>query len=207
MPREMESPVRNYSDMEGWPGTMPVARLQAALKAIRERVPQDDQDAQIRQDILSLSWAEHANLFSSKEPVPPPTEDGTEAQRHLSSVQNLDQLIRVARAQDTMQSIGGIIIWKRETTEDRVIFQLRRHPEIIGLNRILPLMSGMNVMIFESQAVPENAGLIMAQSRWDKNERDLGVLVPPGHTTPLQKLLEWHGAQECRWISRNATMR
>ena len=97
---------------------------------------------------------------------------------------------------------GGVIVWKRKKTEDRVPFQLMRHHDVLGLNKILSHMREMNITMFESKALPGQPGLIVAEPRWDKYQNSLPRNnLPEGAATYLEQVLRWHGAKLFRWAA------
>ena len=80
----------------------------------------------VQEDVTRLLHAHEANILSSREP------------EEKSGAPNWEDLALRARAGDTGLSIGGIIVWKETVIEERSIFRLLRHPEWMGLNRIMP---------------------------------------------------------------------
>ena len=61
-------------------------------------------------------------------------------------------------------------------------------------------MKGMKVTIFESRVADDNPGLGDAQSQWDDSDEEPGTPVPWGYKTYLEKILEWHGADQAKWM-------
>ena len=197
------SPIRNYTDMAGWPGTIPTARLRRVMQAVRAGTPEDSLNQQTREDMVGIVHSHKVNMFSSgRLPTDSPSDPVTRALGNLPTSPSWEELVATAQAQDTDHTMGGIFVWKHTKTEDQSIFMLLRHPEWMGLNRILPFMQNMNVMLFESKALPGRAGLVVAQTEWDQYEKTLGQKVPEGEPTFLGKILEWHGATDIRWTGR-----
>lgn len=181
------SPVRDYTEMAGWPGTIPPGRLRAVMDAIMARTPPDRLKQQTREDMIQLVQSHEANMVSSQ---PLPGNGGG----------SREELVEIARSHDTELTIGGIILWKGERSDERSIFRLMRDPEWMGLNRILPLMEGMSVMILESRALPRCPGLVLVQTEWDEAERAGGRDVPEGPPEQAARVIRWHGAREVRWV-------
>ena len=177
----------DYPEMYGWPGTISPRRLRKALDAVRDGTPGEQRNRRVQADVKQLLNAHEANILSSQEP-------------EESEAPGWEDLVLMARAGDTGLSIGGIMVWKETVTEERSIFRLLRHPEWMGLNRIMPLMEGMKVMVFESHHLAGRPGLILAETKWDEFERASGGEMPPGEPAFLGRILEWHGASEVRWI-------
>ena len=197
------SPVNDYDEMAGWPGTIPTARLLTALSAIKNGTPHETLDPQTQEDITGFVHSHKCNLISSQHHPEGITSVAIEdAKRQFPEAPGWAQTVLAARAHDTKTTIGGIIVWMKESTEKNAIFSLLRHPEWMGMNRILPLMKDMNVMIFESQEIPNSPGLLVAQTQWGKVERTEGQPVPPGETQQIESILRWHGARELLWIGR-----
>ena len=142
----------------------------------------------VQEDVTRLLHAHEANILSSREP------------EEKSGAPSWEDLALRAQAGDTGLSIGGIIVWKETVIEERSIFRLLRHPEWMGLNRIMPLMEGMKVMVFESRHLAGRPGLILAETEWDEFEQASGGEMPPGEPAFLGRILEWHGADEVRWL-------
>ena len=71
----------------------------------------------------------------------------------------------------------------------------------MGASSYLPSMQGKRVTIFESTALRERPGLLLARpheapAQGDPRERDF----PSGEAQLLKRVLEWHGAISCHWI-------
>ena len=96
------------------------------------------------------------------------------------------------------------MVWKGMNQEDPALFKLIRHHEGIGLNRMLPLMKGMKVLIFESRITEGIPGMVLAQSDWgeEADDGEPGTPVHRGYSTYLEKAIEWHGADTVRWMER-----
>ena len=69
----------------------------------------------------------------------------------------------------------------------------------MGLNRILPLVRNMHVMLFESKPLPGRPGLVIIQTEWNEDELAGARVLPPGEPAFLRKILEWHGAAQVGW--------
>ena len=197
----IESPVSGFSDMSGWPGTIPPRRLRLALEAIRARALDDLQENdELRRDAMGLMHAKRINALE-KQGNRTPGLEGTEEQRGLRSAWHWEDVLMRARMQDDQHNIGGIIVQKQEKTEDRMVFQIQRHPDWMGLNRALPLMEGMRVMVLESHAIAGEPGLVIAESNWDA-ARPGSPAMPSEQGRLLARILSWHGVREIRWLTR-----
>ena len=197
MKKEIRSPVSDYREMTGWPGTIPAKRLRLATQAIQQKDLEElQQDDQLRQDTMDLVRAHNVNMFSSQSEPAGEKEDGA-----AGSIRNWEATVLRARQQDSQETIGGVLVWKQGETEDRLVFELSRHPEWLGLNRVLPYMEGMRVVAIESQVMPDRTGLILAQNAWD-NDMDQGFPEMPGgeDAEVLERVLRWHGAVDVRWV-------
>ena len=201
--RMIRPPVSDYMEMAGWPGTITVRRLRNALDAVMSKVPEDMLPHETREDMRGLAFAHGANIFPlgpGGHPLPGHPLPKARGTGQTASLEHWKELVRAARAADTEHTIGGIIVWKRDDDEERALFKLARHPEWMGLHRILPFMKDMNITLFESQKRPKTTGMALAESEWDAgraspNEGEM----PTEEATELARILRWHGAAQVRW--------
>ena len=207
MQNGISSPASNYDEMTGWPGTIPPRRLREALTAIQEKkILELPQSSQIREDAMTILQVHRINMFSST------GQDAGEGQQENSPIQlgsSWTDIVLRARCQDNQDTLGGVIVWKHQekSFEDRVIFQLARHHLWMGMNRVLPYMYGMGVLLLESHTLDAAPGLIIAQNTWDDYEQDFpGSELPPGQAELLRDILAWHGARDVRWIPRDTRL-
>ena len=192
--------------MKGWPGTIPPARLRFMMEVIQARIPRELLDPQMLQDMAGLLHVDEANMVL-----------------HYGKKQQLSwgSLARRARRHDTQHTIGGIIVQRKSTwgapsilsmmrgqgPDERSIFELVRHPEWIGMNRALPLMDRMSVMLFESRMKPGWVGLLIAQPHREHGEPSGECRIPAGEPRLIERILRWHGASEVRWVSTETNRR
>ena len=189
--------------MAGWPGTMPVHRLLKAHAAIKRGILSEKLDPQTGFDVLAMLHAHKAHLFSTQPRAALSPNHGTEAQRYSRPLDDWEHIVSKAREVDDQFSMGGVMVWKRRKTEGRALFQLMRHHDVLGLNKIFTHMRGMNITIFESRALAGQPGLILAESRWDEYQNSLPQNnLPEGEATYLRQVLGWHGAKLFRWAAR-----
>ena len=207
MTNKMAAPVEDYTEMIGWPATPPEDRLRKALSFVMDTTEpkRPQQPEHTDQDVLGLLWCHRANMVSS-ESARKENKAGTSAQRHISSLRMWTEMATKAWGLESEQGFGGIITLaqkseKNKGTQDSIIFQLLRHPEWMGLNRTLPLMKGLNVVIMESQKMAGRPGMILAGP--DPLPGYAGTEnLPPGETTLLGEVLRWHAADQILWQRR-----
>ena len=200
---KMASPVNDYDEMAGWPGTIPTGRLLRILSVIKKGTPRESLDPQTQNDMDGIVHAHKCNLVSSQEdPEDIPGNSPEEALLQAHEAPDWFRTVTAGWSHDTKHTIGGVIIWMQEKSEERAVFSLPRHPEWIGTNRIMPLMKNMMVFLYQSRHLPGKPGLVIAQTRWDEFERSIGKPVPPGEPEELERIIRWHGAREVMWIAR-----
>ena len=64
----------------------------------------------------------------------------------------------------------------------------------------MPLMSKINVMLFESRTLLGQVGPVIAQTQWDDAKRAGCRSIPEGEPALLGHIIRWHGATEVMWI-------
>ena len=201
-------PDSSYWDMTQWPGTLSKARMEPLLHCLRDlrrgnQPNAEEMEFQQMADWMGMMWAEHASNFGRR------AAEMMEARipEDEAPERNWAEMVKIVREADTPHTIGGMIVLPDPEgpegpgqTEARTVFQIPRHPEWMGTYRGYPLMSGMRVLVFESERRPEQPGVILAEPvdapRMFVREEPF----PDGEAELLRMILTWHGAKECRWI-------
>ena len=192
-----------YQEMSGWPGTVPEERMERALRIIRD-TPEDELiniqelDEETGRDVTLLMIVEAVNQNVVR------THRERDRTAH-EALLNWRKEAKHAAKCDTYEGIGGIIAYGEEDEsgremENRIIFQVLRHPEWMGANAALPMMSGMNVILFESEKMPGRPGVILAQPPRKADLHRPDSPVPGGEAFCLLQILAWHGAEDFTWV-------
>ena len=201
----MPEQKRSYAldDYAGWPATPSTARLIAAHDIVsnwpgnlNETVHFTD-DPALDMDChhYVLTHASLGYIESLRRELRRPPKDGMEALHRL-----LDMLVNA----DTDHTMGAAVLDYTNTSglvlSIRSIFALQRHPEWQGVSPYLPQLSGLRLLIWESQHRANSPGAIIAAPGdmylYPKHE----ATMPTGEATDFTEVARWHGATHFHWI-------
>ena len=80
--------------------------------------------------------------------------------------------------------------------------KLQRSHDWMGFSSILPLLSGLTVVVVESADKPGQPGIVLALPPERVPEPIGSTHFPRGQPAQLKQVLQWHGASPCYWLDR-----
>lgn len=198
------TPVQDYRDMLGWPGTLPKDRMETLLTALETR--RDPQGDQIIEDLEMLIKAQQSIQYSAQIPPELTTPPQIGLDGPALSFYELERMTTAAWMQDTVSSIGGLISTAVNggSQEQRIMFKLLRHPHWIGFNTVLPFLDGLNAVVSESREMPGRPGIVTAEPSQDGFPPGTLADFPDGEAKMLAEVLAFHRPAAVRWSPQSA---
>ena len=192
----------NPMNMAHWPGTPGEERLRRAEEIISRdaRCPTsrlDDPGA-----VLAPEERDARMLTRFVEQIRFTGWSSQEIER-LSLAEQINHPLDLAdiAIQGSGPSFIGMLIQTDEPARGRRhhITRLFRHPEWVGLNHLLPLLTGLEVHVFGGVGEGYTPMMVVGSSRW--NQEEDGTIREPGTelAAAIREAVMWHGATDCRW--------
>ena len=192
----------NPMEMAHWPGTPGPERLRRAGEIISEDAQRpvsrlDDEDAGLddaEQDARTLTWMVEQLEFTGW---------AHEELGRLNLAEQINHPLDLAdlALRGTDPRFIGMLIQLGEGTEDRkyIITRLFRHPEWVGLNRLLPKLGGLEVHVFGGQGNGYTPMLVVGSPRWTNRDESNPVEARGDLVEAIREVTAWHGATDCCW--------
>ena len=195
--------------MAGWPGTPGRARMEQAIRTMREN----------RREVLGkiLPWDEPGELSQIHRDVRMMLAYGKIRDFHTDSHEELERLIaaeqvngerdilKVIEEEPDQRFIPLLIDLGNPPAEPEpghdyglIMTRLFRDPEWVGMNEILPYCRGLVVNVVSRDREPGEPRLIIAAMPGEFGQ-DGDDEPPPGIGPVIQDVMKWHEAIKCEW--------
>ena len=122
-----------------------------------------------------------------------------------SRKKRLRQVFGISRTGQTPSTVPVIIELRQHPlpseeagSQGSAFTRLERDTEWTGMNTLLPLLKGIDVLVVESETQRNDPRLIMAAEFDSATAEDQGTQeFPGGLPTALREIALWHGAKSC----------
>ena len=196
-------------EMAGWPGTPGRARMEAAIRTLRENrrevlgeiLPWEDPEelSQVHRDVrMMLTYREIRDFHTD-------SHDEIEGLMTAEQVQGEGDILKLLEQEPDERFIPLLIDLGKPPAEPEpgrdyglIMTRLSRDLEWVGMNEILPYCRDLVVNIVSKNREPQEPRLIIATAPGNFG-LDGDEEPPPGLGPVIQDVMKWHQAIRCEW--------